>query len=204
MKNIIKNKLSFWSQSGRAYQRAGVTMIEMLVAISVFIIVLVLIIGVFIQGLRIERYVTALTEVQSNASLALEQIAREIRGGYNFDPPVNNGGICQGDLGDTLSFKRIKANTETSVSISWNEAANSIERSETKNNEPPIITLLNASNISVNRLCFRLNPPADNPRTNPWRVTLFMTFGSTDKAIAEKVINIQTTVSARVLPKEAQ
>ncbi len=59
-------------------------MIELLVAVSLFVIVISIASGTFVQALRTQREVLALMAANDNASLALEQMVREIRTGREF------------------------------------------------------------------------------------------------------------------------
>src|SRR5262245_61681011 len=65
-------------------QRGGFTLIEVIVAIGVFSILFAIAAGGFLSALRAERQAAALLAAESNASIALERIAREIRTGYYF------------------------------------------------------------------------------------------------------------------------
>lgn len=62
----------------------GFTLIEILIASSIFVIFLVGILGAFIQAIRINRVAMEMMSINDNMSVALEQIAREMRTGYNF------------------------------------------------------------------------------------------------------------------------
>ncbi len=74
--------------------RKGFTLIEMLVAIGIFSIVISIATGGFVSSLRTERQAAALISAQSNASLVLEQMAREIRTSSLFcHDEGNNAGL---------------------------------------------------------------------------------------------------------------
>jgi prepilin-type N-terminal cleavage/methylation domain-containing protein len=71
----------------------GFTLIELLIAMSLFVVFISIASGGFVRALRTQRAIVALMAVNDNASLALEQMSREIRTGYNFctkDNPVNS------------------------------------------------------------------------------------------------------------------
>lgn len=181
-------------------EREGFTLVEMIVAIGLFTTTLALIVGIFFQGLRLEGYVTALTEVNSNISLTVEQMAREVRSGYNFETS-SVGAVCAASgLDDTLTFRRVKGGSAEPVDVmlSWNEEEKIIERREGAS-EP---TILNASNIQVKRLCFLKNVDVHTPPLDPWRVTFTMTFSSSDTRLADRIVSMETTVSSRILPQE--
>ena len=58
---------------------SGFTLVELLVAIGVFSILISVAVGTFARALRTQRQTAALIAANSNASLVLEQMAREIR-----------------------------------------------------------------------------------------------------------------------------
>jgi len=71
--------------------KKGFTLVEVLVAMGIFAIVVAIATGGFVNSLRTQRQVASLISAQSNASLVLEQIAREVRTGFLFchDADVN-------------------------------------------------------------------------------------------------------------------
>jgi prepilin-type N-terminal cleavage/methylation domain-containing protein len=68
----------------------GFTLVEMLVAMGIFTIVVAIAIGGFINSLRTQRQVASLISAQSNASLVIEQMAREMRTGFLFCHDAGN------------------------------------------------------------------------------------------------------------------
>ncbi|MBU4348664.1 type II secretion system GspH family protein [Patescibacteria group bacterium] len=83
---------------------AGFTMIELLVAISVFSIIIAVVSGIFITSLRSHRTSLALISANSDAQLVLEQMTRMIRKGEDFgaDTIVGDGS------GDMPQFKCLR------------------------------------------------------------------------------------------------
>jgi len=67
----------------------GFTLVELVVAIGIFIILMSIAAGGFIQMLRNQRIVASLMAANDNMSLILEIIGREIRTGYNFNKVSN-------------------------------------------------------------------------------------------------------------------
>jgi prepilin-type N-terminal cleavage/methylation domain-containing protein len=65
-------------------KRSGFTLVELLVAIALFSIVVVIASSGFVSALRTQRQVASLISTQSNMTLVLEQMAREVRTGYLF------------------------------------------------------------------------------------------------------------------------
>jgi prepilin-type N-terminal cleavage/methylation domain-containing protein len=73
-------------------KKSGFTLIELLVAIALFSIVVAIATDGFVNALRTQRQVASLISTESNVTLVLEQMAREVRTGYLFchDDDVNN------------------------------------------------------------------------------------------------------------------
>lgn len=87
--------------------RLGFTLVELLIAIGLFTIIVSVAVGGFTNALRTQRQVSSLIATQSNVSLALEQVAREIRTGYLFCHDVNSNSPTRAvpaqDCGCTVS-----------------------------------------------------------------------------------------------------
>lgn len=176
----------------------GFTLIEVLVALSVFVTAVGLIVGVFTQALRTQRMVSTLSAVNSNASLVLEQITREIRLGWNFTVAPNLAfSPCAVGQSDNIHFFRSRSTGPTEITYHWGEADHTINRGEGGASPEP----LTAANVDVNRLCFRVFQEEIN---HPWRITIFTTVGSHEPQLQSRLIDIQTTVSSRVLPEDVQ
>ena len=62
----------------------GFTLIELIVTLGIFVILISIVIGGFINALRGQRVAVGLMEINDNMGLVLEQMAREIRMGYDF------------------------------------------------------------------------------------------------------------------------
>lgn len=154
--------------------KRGFTVVELIVAMSVFAILVTMAVGVFIQGLRSQRLLTYLMAINNNAGLVLEQMAREIRTGYKF----GSGG---GSLGFT-NFER--------ESVTYSSAAGRL----TKNGTP-----LTAPDVNVKYLSFIVDQQGDI--CNPWRITILMEVASR-KIDVVQTAPLQTTISSRVLPVE--
>lgn len=189
--------------------RRGFTLVEMLVAVAVFMIIVAIGVGGFARALRTQREVAALIAAQSNASLALEQMAREIRTGYLFcnDPdPLRNGSpnfacfphCTVATLGTTPTFTCdgfldfYNANSENVEYAT--STGNSLMRNENSAGFVPIT----GDNVSIKYLTFTIFGMKEGDNWPP-RVTISMgvTPSTTDPAVANDVINLQTTVSAR-------
>ncbi|MBU2101678.1 type II secretion system GspH family protein [Patescibacteria group bacterium] len=70
----------------------GFTIMELLVSMTVFLVVISIASGVFIQALRTQKTVSSLSEAMNNATLAIEQMSREVRTAFNIKL-VSGGGL---------------------------------------------------------------------------------------------------------------
>ena len=152
---------------------AGFTLVELLISSGIFVILISLASGAFINALRTQRIITSLSEDMNNVSFTIEQIAREVRVGFLF-----SGG------GDTLRFTNSDA-----VNVSYSLSDGGIERCE--ENDCSIIT---APDVEVESLEFILQGENQGDGEPP-RVTILIT------VVGEKDIkvNMQTTISSRNL-----
>ncbi len=167
----------------RKPSRTGYTIIELLVAMTVFMMLISVTSGIFIRALRTQRMTTALIAANSNAGLAIEQISREIRTGTGF---VTNG--------ISLTFNNAK---NQSVTYRWNNVSSAlaIERSIDGIN----FKRITADNVRIHNLNFTVfrGPSQANPY--PARITIVLQVGALTQFPDAPLVNLQTTVSARVL-----
>ena len=152
--------------------RQGFTIIELMVAMSLFVIVVGITSGVFVRSLRTQRQVVALMAANDNASQTLEQMTREIRTGTAF----------------TASGSRLSFTNSSDEPIAYNFVSGRLER----NGKP-----LTASNVLVKYLRFAVRGAEVGDGVST-RVTVF--FGVSAKGKMESfVTRLQTTIASRVL-----
>lgn len=155
-------------------------MAEVLVALSVFMIVISIASGTFIKSLRTQRATVNFIAANSNASLAMEQVSREIRTGSGF----SSGG-------NQLNFNNSRSEN---VTYRWNSADESLERSADGIN----FKRLTADNVKVKNAYFNVFSGSP-PDPYPPRITIILQVGGLGELLSGSVINLQTTVSARLL-----
>ncbi|MBU6141944.1 prepilin-type N-terminal cleavage/methylation domain-containing protein [Patescibacteria group bacterium] len=171
--------LSFFSKIRR---ESGFTLVEMIVAMGLFLVVIAITTGAFIHILRTQHETVAILAAEGNSSSAIEQIAREVRTGQGFS--VVNG---------ELQFMNAQ---NDSVVYRVNSATSAIERSADGGTTFEPIT---ADNVLVKNLQFVLfTGTAGNPY--PPRITIVLQAGAAGSPFTDPVVNLQTTVSARTLP----
>jgi len=153
----------------------GFTIVELLVAITLFSVIVAIATGTFVQSLRTQRGVTALIAANSNVSLAMEQMAREIRTGQGF----------------SLSGGELNFTNARGQAVAYRLRNESIEKAV--NGETGVIT---AANVRVSKLNFLLagESPADG---FPTKIVIMLEIGALEAAGAK--INLQTVISSRIL-----
>lgn len=182
----------------------GFTLVELLVSMGVFAVVLTVVIAVFVSASRSQRLLTEFMSINNNVGFALEQMAREIRTGFEFV----GGSSCA----NSLEFKILEEwDTKSKVSYGL-DSNNAISRTGPEGGSGP----LTASNVEISNLCFRVLQDDTNNKgawkdsggaeynCNPWRVVISMTVEPRNPETKLKIdpVYVQTTVSSRVLPKE--
>lgn len=176
-------------------KRESFTITELLVAMGVFAIVVVIVVGIFIQGLRSQRILNHLMAINDNSALVIEQMAREMRTGYGFCQP---GVIpeCSPTLMNFINFRGKQ------TVYRFDPETGSISRSNALGNV--VLTTPEALIDQGGFVWSQSDNDAnlDNDVCNPWRISILMNVRSVDPEI-QQVSRIQTTVSSRVLPVEA-
>jgi prepilin-type N-terminal cleavage/methylation domain-containing protein len=200
--------------------KKGFTLIEMLVTVGLFAIIITIAVGGFVNAERTQRQVSSLISAQSNVSLALEQMSREIRTGYLFchDPGVSTylsrcfdnaqnpsdpvGTTCTAASSSgpgsliwtcpSLDFYDANGNE---INYSWNDGA--LTENINSSTQPQAIT---GNAVSVKYLKFQLFGQTEGDHWPP-RITISLGIAasSTDPAVANDVFNLETTVSARTI-----
>lgn len=156
----------------------GFTVVELLISMAIFVIITSITIISFVRTLRAQQAIVGLIAANDNASLTLEQMAREIRTGSNFSTN-----------GSSLSF-----NGPRGEQIVYRLTDGRIEKGSAGQFAP-----LTASNVRVDRLEFYLLRNDANNRPIQPRITIVLRTSSPTRDINKTYTDIQTTISPRVL-----
>lgn len=162
-------------------RRSGFTLVELLIAMAIFSIVISVATGAFIRALRTQRQLVSFASANSNLSLVLEQMAREIRVGSSF----------QQDGEGNISFVNGRGDA---VTYAYDEEREAIERVGPTGEEQP----LTSENVAVKDLRFLVLFGAEDDGY-PARVTVTAAVTPREAGVDTAVIRIQTTISARSL-----
>lgn len=163
----------------------GFTIIELLVAMALFITIMIMVSVIFITAIRSERGITALIAANDSVFLTLEQMAREIRVGRGFAvsnmPPKIS---FTNTVGDLIEYSYV-----TGGPLGW------IERSV--NGGPPQKITADNVNISDFDIIARGQAVSDG---FPTRITLTLSVGTLGvPSVANAFTDIQTTITVRNL-----
>ncbi len=161
----------------------GFTIVELLVAMSLFVVLIGITTGGFIRALRTQRLTVALMAANDNANLTLEQMAREIRTGYNFNK-VSDTELQFVNANNIVVFYRL------------NEGA--IERGTEDVFLQRTYRKITADNVKI--IYFKINLLGNNSGDSyPPRITISLSVGIASKYFENVSTDIQTTISSRVL-----
>ena len=182
----------------------GFTLLELLVAISLFVMFMAIATGGFVKVLRTQKAMTALMSANDNASLALEQMSREMRTGYNFctkaQPIIS---ISEGDFPECLELgdnEIMFVNVNNEV-VSYRLEGRAIERVIKNISSAPIPPdKITGDDVWVRKFNIELlgNGKGDD---YPPRITIGIEV-SPDSDISylnDVYTRIQTTISSRIL-----
>ncbi len=160
---------------------SGFTLVELLIAMSLFLVVLVVASSTFVQSLKSQRAAAELIAVNDNASLTIEGIAREIRTGIEFSVPIKS----------ELHFTNARGKK---VIYRWNDADLTIE----KNENSGAFERVTATNVAVKRLVFVGSGlgPSDKKQS---KITIGLEIGGKSKSLQETTVRLETTISPRAI-----
>jgi len=157
----------------------GFTLVELIVATAVFVVVISVVLSLFMMGIRSQRKVVALQNVQGNARYLLAFIAKEIR-----MSEINN------ITSTTLDITRPDGE---SVRYFFNNTQGKIERTDSSTSGP-----INSGEVSVTGSFYGLGIGKGDGQQA--RATIVMKAETSSVKPEEKAeINIQTTLNPRNL-----
>jgi prepilin-type N-terminal cleavage/methylation domain-containing protein len=199
----------------------GFTLVELLITVGLFTIILAIAIGGFINAINTQRQISSLISAQSNVSLALEQVTREIRTGYLFcnAPGNTNPGVITPNADPDCDCVLATSILPTAPDGSWVCKALDFYDAEGAHVEYALPTTGSASgtlsestdggatfqsitgnDVSLKYLEFWLFGQVEGDHWTP-RITITMGIApsSTDPGVEGDVFNLETTVSARTI-----
>ena len=201
--------------------KKGFTLVELMVTVSLFAIIITIAVGGFTNAIRTQRQVSSLISAQSNVSLVLEQMARQFRTGYLFCTLPGAAGVGNGPAVSGLDPNGASGDCDCQLSDSppapvgsWTcdpFAFYDAEGNEIiyKLNKGVIMEGVNSTSslqpvtsdaVSVKYLNFEVYGQTEGDNWPP-RVTISIGIApnSADPGVANDVVDLQTSVSARTI-----
>jgi len=159
------------------------TLIELMVAMTLFLVLIGIAVGGFIRALRTQRAIVELMAANDNASLTLEQIAREVRTGFYFIK---------------VSDSEFEFTNAYNVTVFYRLNENAIERGTQDIFSQRGYKKITADNLKV--VDFRINLLGnDSGDGYPPRITISLSVTGKSKYLENVSVNVQTTISSRLL-----
>jgi prepilin-type N-terminal cleavage/methylation domain-containing protein len=187
MRNKFKNKQGF-------------TLVELLVAVSLFVVVTTISIGAILSVFDANKKAQSSKTVVDNLNLAIENMARIVRFGSNYhcanlNLPLSNPRNCNtGANTDTLLAVNFNGST---IVYKWDGTINDpIERSDDGGNTYTAIT---APDVKIQYLRFYVFGTDPGPNTDqPYAVVVIKGYVG-DKLTNQTIFSIETLMSQRTL-----
>jgi len=138
----------------------GFTLVEMLVAMGIFLVFSTVALGIYSSTLRAQRKTVALSRVQQEAQFLMEFIAKQVRTSTidypNYcSPPISNCTIPNNNNGN-LTTLRLRDQKNQTVVIDFNAVAKNITISIAGG----AARTISSNNIIINTTSFYIIPPA--------------------------------------------
>jgi prepilin-type N-terminal cleavage/methylation domain-containing protein len=182
----------------RTTNKFGFTLVEIIVAMAIFVAALTAVSSIFTYANRSQRTTQAITDVQSDARFAMEVMSQQIRRGSIDYSSSQYGGSIDSNPQDVLVL-RDNDNNQVWFMRGVSQGRGVVQISE----DGAVWSDLTPPSVSVDLLRFYMSPTTDpfvqNPTTSQQpRVTITMVTSSTD--IKNQLLHpsyIQTTITSR-------
>ncbi len=157
----------------------GFTLIEMMVAVSIFVVIITVSLTSILNVSNIQKKTAAFRAINDNLNFAIEKMAREIRTGSDY---------CAQPCTSPSSFNFTNSD---GVGVKYSLINNKIEVSYGGGDFLPVTS----SEVVIEKLLFVVR--GDGPDGLQPLVTIIISGYSGDKKTVKSQLNIQTTVSQR-------
>jgi len=161
----------FWKN----FNNSGLTLVELLVAVSIFAIVALAATSIFIKVMNVQKKAFAIQEVQDNISYAMGMISKEIR--------MMSEITTKDTVSTTLNFKNSKEE----------DVVYNLSNGQLLRNGKPITS----SKVTVEELKFYVNDWDITNGPQP-RITINMVMKISDSNLGGTKMRLQTTLTGRI------
>ncbi|MBI2451204.1 MAG: prepilin-type N-terminal cleavage/methylation domain-containing protein [Parcubacteria group bacterium] len=168
-------------------KESGFSLMEMIVAIGVFLIIFSIIIGIFISASRVQRKTLGLISIINDSRFVFERMGKEMRTGKTFQFPT---GALNGS-------NKICFTNDKGIQVVYQLNATSIARYEgVCDSVLPANSKITSQNVEITYLKFYLSGETAPPDTNQPRITITAGLKSSGiPATESSTINIEKTIS---------
>ncbi len=167
-------------------KKTGFTVIELLVASAIFSIFLAVAVGSFTRILQVQRVLARRIIMTSALGATIESMSREIRVGIEFPTDKIN------EESSSLSFESFSTHDVDPIDVTFSINGGVITRTADGGSSIQITP----SDLVIKSGKFIIN----QKDCGPWRITLVLSAHPKDIDKPEDTINVQTTITSRVLP----
>lgn len=167
-------------------KRKGFTLIEIMVAVSIFSIVMVMSMGALLAILGANRKAQTMKSVMNNLNFSLETMTRDLRFASEYQL-----------LGDTITAKSNRGGNETGVIISYSLGSNG-DASSIQRTIDGISLPITAPEIKIEDLNFIVTGEDEGDGLQP-KILITIKGYAGERKDVKSSFNLQTTVSQRSL-----
>ena len=177
--------------------RQGFTLVEMMVATSLFIIVVTISMGAILSIFEANRKAQASKTVMDNLNLALEDMARTVRFGTNHHCE-NTGTLSQPrNCSNNVSGSNFLAVNFKGQTIVYRRSGNTIQRSN--NGGASYTDITSPQNIVIESLTFRVFGTSQSDYFQPYVLVVIKGYSGNPNRPSKSTFSIQTIMSQRKL-----
>ena len=197
-------EMRFKTAKTMVQNKKGFTLVELMIAIGLFSVLVAIAAGGFVRALRSERQVAAMMAAESNANIALEEMAREMRTGYLFchDPGAaspnaacSSCSVAVSGQVETWTCPNVEFYNANGEKVDYVLQNGILERADDAV-DGGALQPLTSDSVSITDLGFTILGNLEGDHWNP-RVTIALGVEPNDTTVTWSTANLETTVSAR-------
>jgi prepilin-type N-terminal cleavage/methylation domain-containing protein len=183
---FAKNSGAFFKMNSNGY-----TITELLVALTIFSMVILGTIGVLVSAVRLQRDALAMQDMEDNARAVFESMIREMRTGYDYKIVANGKRFCFASAGTSaLPAAFIRYHMDNGAIYRRSVLTEDNEYKNCNNNKDGSTAVITSDDVVIDSLDFVLNSDSHK------MITVFLKISSVGGS-DQKTMNLQTTVSSR-------
>lgn len=173
----------------------GATLVELMVAVLIFSIVMIAVIGILVSAIKANRRIITKQENIDNVRYAMEFMVKELRMAKQTTPASSSFSNKDGVFSDVMFYILDPDGTNTLKSVKYSLSGDKIVRDfESSGNQP-----ISPDNIKVTSLKFFINDWDLTPGGGEApMVTIFIEMKGAQGSAAQETVQLQSAVSPRI------